>query len=94
VTGLTSIVKLSTDVGTRCPVAVIRGLLRNDMPLEMWCEDKTWKPLVQARMVFDGGVPGGVVYLYTTDPDPLQVSPDELLRVRFAHRTQKAGEAP
>lgn len=89
VTGLASLTALSTNIGTRCSLDLIRGLLRNDMPLDMWCEDKTWRPLIQAREIFDGTVPGGVIYLYTTDPEPLQVNPYDLIRVRINYRTPK-----
>jgi hypothetical protein len=78
-TGLASIVALSTNTGTRCSLSLVKGLLKNGMSLELYTEDG-WQPLTGVRIVIDAEP---AAYLYLAGQPIREVSPDDLIRVRI-----------
>lgn len=79
---LASVVALSTNTGTRCSLSLIQGLLRNGMPLDMWCEDSGWKQLTNIRKVIPTAAEADI-YLHTADRCAYLTEPGDLIRVRF-----------
>jgi len=89
-TSLVSLVALCTTTGARCHLAVIQGLLRNGMTLEVSCEGDDWTQLIRVRKVITSATEIRT-YLCTTDNSAYLVQPSDLILVRVI---KKAGETP
>ena len=84
---LTEVGALSGPDGAPCTLSVIRGLLHQNVRLELFSEDG-WKPLVSARVIYNGEPAEGVCYLHTPDRATYQARPGDPIRVRFPQNTK------